>query len=241
MGDSSLDTNCTSIEQDEQSSAPRSAQTDDQSSVEITSSAADIDCSAPSSGPGVIIMSVDGGGAQTEPSQTDQSQFDPSLLDLPISDLAQIDADEAPYTPLAEVEISEELVRRLDHEFEGKTFGIYDFGQEFKQALLKQIASVKRVLETEATATGNGATMFSVEQIDNLIEVCDRTGSADKTSPYVQQLLIAIVQEDIGRAYLRGLQARGKMLGISYKQLTAPLPEPTVIAEVSTEATYPNS
>ncbi len=124
--------------------------------------------------------------------------------------------------------VPEEWFDLLDQQFAGKTFGLQGFGHDFKKSILTQVASVKRVLEAEVRADDASQDQLTVEQINNLIDICDNSGCPDKTGPYVKQMIILTLREDIGRTYFKGLQAQGEMMGISYGQLTAPpAPVPT--------------
>ncbi len=225
MGDSSVEINCTPMEMSDQPVVSVTETNSDQSGQAGLDRAIAIDCGVPEAEQGANLMTQ----------QTNLSQSNLAQVNSSDADADQIASDEDSFAPPAQAEIPAELVRLLEYQFEGKTFGVNGFGPAFKQAILRQVAAVKNVLESEAKEAGGNATMFSVEQINSLIEMCDCSGAPEKSSPYVQPLLIAIVREDIGRAYLRGLQIRGQMLGTSYAMLTAPPPEPQAVADVAVD------
>jgi hypothetical protein len=122
-------------------------------------------------------------------------------------------------------EIPETWAAMIERQFAGKDYGTNNFGREFQQALLVQIANANRAIEQEAEAAQAGRYCLTADAFNDLIDAYDTLGSPCTTSSYVRPMIIATVREEIGRAYLKALQARGQMLGTSFDSLTRSLTE----------------
>ena len=137
-------------------------------------------------------------------------------------------------------DIPEAWAAMIERQFVGKEFGTSGFGQDFQIALLVQVADANRALEQEADLAIAGRYCLTACAINDIIDSFNIIGTPSTTCCYVREMIIATAREDIGRSYLKALQARGQMLGTSYdllvRSLTAPItPQPSQEAAIEEE------
>jgi hypothetical protein len=126
-------------------------------------------------------------------------------------------------------DIPETWAAMIERMFAGKEFGTSGFGHDFQIGLLVQVADANRALDQEADLAIAGRYCLTSDAINDIIDSCNIISTPSTTRFYVQEMIIATAREDIGRSYLKALQARGQYLGTSYDLLVRSLTEPTTV------------
>lgn len=110
-------------------------------------------------------------------------------------------------------------INLIEQQFAGANFGQLGFGPEFRTGLLSQIANANRALELFFDAAKGDGRVLTVDEINEIVDAFGPAEDPGANRWHVQPLIIATAREDIGRAYLKGLQRLGQMMGTDYAAL----------------------